>query len=204
VAYSPDGTLLASGDFTGVVKIWEISSGQCLRTLRGSPKAIVALVFTPDGQTLLSSNTQDLVTTWDVQSGDRLKTIPGIGDTYWLGSVAFCTDGSLLAATSADQTVKVWDVSSGQLLCTFSIHVGRPWSVAWSADQRLLACGTDEGTIMLWERLTGKCLMTLRSDRPYERMNISGVTGITDVQKAMLKTLGAIEQEDTFSNQPLA
>jgi hypothetical protein len=36
-------------------------------------------------------------------------------------------------------------------------------------------------------------LKTLRSDRPYEGMNITGVTGITDAQKATLKALGAIE-----------
>ena len=63
-------------------------------------------------------------------------------------------------------------------------------------DQRLLACGTDEGIIMLWERQTGKCLATLRSDRPYERMNISGVTGLTEAQKTSLKILGAIEGGD--------
>ena len=68
--------------------------------------------------------------------------------------------------------------------------------MAWSADQRLLACGTDDGTIMLWEWQTENCLMTLRSDRPYERMNISGVTGITEAQRASLKALGAFEEED--------
>ena len=68
--------------------------------------------------------------------------------------------------------------------------------MAFSADQRLLASGTDKGTILLWEWHTGECLMTLRSDRPYERMNISGVTGITEAQKASLKILGAIEGGD--------
>ena len=52
------------------------------------------------------------------------------------------------------------------------------------------------GTILLWERQTSKCLMTLRSDRPYERMNISGVKGITEAQKVTLKALGAVEEED--------
>ena len=38
--------------------------------------------------------------------------------------------------------------------------------------------------------------MTLRGERPYERMDISKVTGVTEMQKASLKTLGAIEVED--------
>ena len=194
VACSLDGILLASGDVDGVVKLWEVSSGKCLRTLHGSPKAIVALLFTPDGTRLLSSNAQDLVTTWDVQSGRRLKTASRAGDIYgWPCSVTFSTDGKLLATASSDQTVKLWDVSSGHLLRSFPCHPGQPWPVALSADQRLLISGMDDGTIMLWERQTGKCLMTLRGERPYERMNITNVTGVTEAQKASLKILGAIE-----------
>jgi WD40 repeat protein len=153
-------------------------------------------MFTADGTTLLSSNTEGLVTMWDVQSGHCLKTVPGIGDIYWLRSVTFSADGRFLVATSDDQTVKAWDVGNGQIQRTFPCHAGRPWVVALSTDQQVLACGTDEGTILLWDRQTGKYLMTLRGERPYERMNINSVTGITEVQKVSLKTLGAIEAED--------
>ena len=204
VAYSPDRTLLASGDVDGVVKLWEISSGQCLRTLQGSSNAIVALTFTPDSTRLLSSNAQDLVTVWGVKSGHCLMTLPGTGETYWARSVAFSDDGSLLAAASSDQTIKVWDVSSGKVHSTFPCGAGRPWTVAFSADQRLLATGTDEGTILLWEWQTGTCLMTLQSEGPYERMNITGVTGLTEAQKASLKTLGAIDEEESRSLENLS
>ncbi len=154
----------------------------------------MALTFTPDGTTLLSSNAQNLVTVWDVKSGHCLRTLPGNGETYWLGSVAFSADSSLLAAASNDQTVKIWNVGTGQLLRTFPCHAGRPWVVALSTDQQLLASATYEGAIMLWERQTGKHLVTLQSERPYERMNISGVTGITEAQITSLTNLGAIEE----------
>jgi WD40 repeat protein len=57
-----------------------------------------------------------------------------------------------------------------------------------------LASGSADEIIKLWDVQTGKCLKTLRSDRPYEGMNIIGVTGITEAQKATLKALGAVEQ----------
>ncbi len=177
-----------------MVKLWEIGSGKCLHTLPGSPNPILALTFTSDSSKLLSSNAQELVAVWEVQSGDCLRIIPGIGETYWLGSVAFSADGSLLAMASSDQTVKLWEVSSGELLRSFSCHASQPWPVVFSADQQLLACGTEEGFILLWESQTGKRLLTLRGDRPYERMNITGVTGITEAQRASLQTLGAIEE----------
>nr|WP_256871899.1 hypothetical protein [Nostoc sp. TCL26-01] len=57
----------------------------------------------------------------------------------------------------------------------------------------MLASGSNDETIKLWDVQTGECLKTLRSDRPYEGMNITGVTGITDAQKATLRSLGAVE-----------
>lgn len=194
VTNSPDGKLLASGDFSGAVKVWDIGSGQCLHTLQSSSQAIVALMFTPDGTRLLSSNAQDLVAIWDVNSGQCLKTVSGMRDAYWLCSIAFSVDGSLLVTANSDQTVKVWDVSSGTLLHTLPCHTSRPCSVIFTVDQRLLASGMEDGTILVWEKQTGQCFRTLRGDRPYERMNISGVTGITEAQKASLKALGAIER----------
>ncbi|MGB8702063.1 MAG: hypothetical protein WCD18_21815 [Thermosynechococcaceae cyanobacterium] len=43
--------------------------------------------------------------------------------------------------------------------------------------------------IRLWEIATGACLKTLRSDRPYEGMNITGITGIIETQQLALKAV---------------
>lgn len=56
-----------------------------------------------------------------------------------------------------------------------------------------LASATEDETIKLWDVLTGECLKTLRSPRPYEGMNITGVTGLTEATKASLLALGAVE-----------
>ena len=72
-------------------------------------------------------------------------------------------------------------------------HTGAVWTVALSADSPLIASG-DDGTVRLWDAKRGTCLRTLRAERRYERMDISGLIGITEAQRASLIALGAVER----------
>src|SRR5947208_4959733 len=59
--------------------------------------------------------------------------------------------------------------------CTEFCYKGRVSTVAFSPNGKAIASGSQDGTIKLWNTRTGRCLDTMRSDRPYERMNITGV-----------------------------
>ncbi|MDJ0570116.1 MAG: hypothetical protein QNJ53_13875 [Pleurocapsa sp. MO_192.B19] len=108
-------------------------------------------------------------------------------------SLAWSPDGQTLASSSENQTVKLWDIHEGKYLKTFTGHTSQVQSVAFSSDGQILASSSSDETIKLWDVRTGKCLKTLRYERPYEGMNITGVTGLTEAQKATLKALGAVE-----------
>lgn len=56
---------------------------------------------------------------------------------------------------------------------------------------KLASCG-DDGAIMLWDMGNGEYLRILRRDRPYERLNIAGIRGLTEAQKATLRALGQL------------
>jgi WD40 repeat protein len=62
-----------------------------------------------------------------------------------------------------------------------------------SPDGRKLASCSDDGAIMIWDLHSFELLYTLRHDRPYERLNITGIRGLTREQKGALQALGAIE-----------
>jgi WD40 repeat protein len=68
--------------------------------------------------------------------------------------------------------------------------------VSLTADGRQLASGGMDGTVRLWEASSGAHLHTLRSDRRYERVDITGLTGVTAAQRASLLALGAVEHQD--------
>jgi WD40 repeat protein len=63
----------------------------------------------------------------------------------------------------------------------------------FSPSRQTLGSSSHDETIKIWDIETGECLKTLRSDRPYENMNITGVKGLTDAEIATLKALGAVE-----------
>jgi hypothetical protein len=56
-------------------------------------------------------------------------------------------------------------------------------------------CSDSRWAITIWDLHSGEHLRTLRRDRPYERLNIKGIRGLTEAQKANLCALGAVEDE---------
>ena len=87
-------------------------------------------------------------------------------------------------------------MKTGHCLRILHGHTNRVYSVIFSPSAGSLASASHDGMIKLWEVQTGECLKTLRNDRPYERMNITAVSGLTGAQKAMLKALGAIDEQE--------
>jgi len=73
-------------------------------------------------------------------------------------------------------------------------HLGTVQTLKVSPDGSTLASCGDDGAIQLWNLQSGELLRTLRRDRPYERLNITGIRGLSEAQKASLRTLGAFEE----------
>jgi RNA polymerase sigma factor (sigma-70 family) len=151
VAFSPDGSKVASGSADGSVKLWDVSTAQEVLTLPGGlPRAVTSLAFAPGGHLLALGRDDGAVEVWDLVLRKRKANFKG--SSALVGSLAFSTDGSVVVSGRQDGTVE-WDDSTrsdGKVRAPFQGHARRICCTAFSPNGRHLAVGTTDGGVTLW------------------------------------------------------
>ncbi|MFM9500056.1 caspase, EACC1-associated type [Streptomyces galilaeus] len=191
VAFNPSGTLLASASEDGTVRLWELATQKCVRSLPHqvvnpwakplaevlafNPRfsAALSVAFSPDGTDLAVGNGDGTVSLWDVADGSE-TVLPYLDGTQWNGSVAsvcFSPAGAMLAATYDAPAIRLWDVATRTSMATLATGDAH-WvaQVAFSPCGQVLASASgngnpnntvNDGLLQLWDTSSGADIATL-------------------------------------------
>ena len=94
VRWSPDGAVLVSGSEDYLVKIWNATTGECLKTLEGHTNDVWSVAYSPDGKQIASCSDDQSVKIWDARTGKCLKTL--LGHTGSVRKVVYSPDSTTL------------------------------------------------------------------------------------------------------------
>ncbi|MBI3416850.1 MAG: hypothetical protein HY043_16290 [Verrucomicrobia bacterium] len=163
LAYSPDGSILASAGGTpgrhGEVKLFDPRTSTLLKTLATLSDVVLEVKFSPDGTKLAAAGTDSVIRIFDAASGAELRRIEQHAD--WVMAVAFNSDGTQLASASRDKTARIFNVQTGELESTYTGHSAPVFTVAFSADgKQVFSAGRDK-KIHAWEVKEAKKLAEL-------------------------------------------
>jgi WD40 repeat protein/transcriptional regulator with XRE-family HTH domain len=195
VAWNPHGTLLAGGGDDGSVSLWDATDGTLQRQLAGHQGAVMNVAWSPDGRRLASGGSGregGELFVWDVHSGQRVHAFEGHPGV--VSALSWVPGGEVLVSGGSDGRLRWWEVQRGECVRVREAHQGTVQALKRSPDGRRLASCGDDGAIRLWDLESGEPLQTLRRDRLYERLTITGIRGLTEAQQASLRALGAFEE----------
>ena len=160
VSISPDGKTLASGSADNTIKLWNLETGEEIRTLKYN-EGVWEVSISPDGKTLAFIIGDNTIKLWNLETGEEIRTFQGHDDNF-INDISISPDGQTLASSSWDKTIKLWNLETGKEIHTLEGHGNVVGRVSISPDGQTLASGSWDKTIKLWNIETGEEIRTFQ------------------------------------------
>ena len=118
IAFSPIGTVLASGSQDGMVALWEVGTWEMIESFLGYAEGVSSLDFSPDGSKLAMGGYRNQLGVWRLEDGERLHYYDGSGP-HLVNKVTFTQDGREYYADTGYADITAWSTDNGELIRSF-------------------------------------------------------------------------------------
>jgi WD40 repeat protein len=152
VAFSPDGTRLATGG-RGAIQLWDIATEKAEHRIDLQPGQGWNLTFSPDGKFLSTTGKFGLVETWSTATGKQTAICKGPVPLVF--GIQYRPDGQLVAWGRRSNALDLWEVPSGKRLSPGGGHTAPATALSFSPDGKTLI-SSSEGETLRWDVATGK------------------------------------------------
>jgi WD40 repeat protein/serine/threonine protein kinase len=160
LAVSSTGRLAAAGFQNDTsVYVWDLTTGERIRTLADHAAAVTALTFSGDGGRVIVADEQFRVRSWDVRTG---QVVGEGGPHARLCQMVSLGDGGKVLSASWEGSLRIWDAGTFAVERTI-LHANAPACVTVAPDGSQFALGTDDGAVAVWRLPAGTPAGTLRS-----------------------------------------
>lgn len=211
MAFSPDGTILATAHKRSAIGLWRAETGEPVGTLECPGRRFLALAYSPDGRTLAASSHDDTVMLWDVPSARVVDTHEGAGNA--LAALAFSRDGRMLAFTQMGGSIVLWDVERGRMRARLparspncSGHTGKSVlqyaeksvALAFAPNGRILAVqAAFEPCVRLWDLDLGRLVSKIEVEPSIQPI----VSFSSDGGRLILAGQGSVSEWDLAAHR---
>ena len=148
LCFSQDGRLIVTARQSQVVKLWEVASGECLKSTKGWTNPFYSCAFTIDQRHLVGGSEDGDVAVWDINATTPTASFHGHHGAVW--AIAVNPLRPVIATGATDRYIRLWDLGTGECAKVLGSHDNRVNGIAFSPDAVTLASGSEDETVRIW------------------------------------------------------
>jgi WD40 repeat protein len=168
LAFSPDGTRLASAGGDQAVIIWDLQTRSPARIFQGHSGGVVSIAFDPTGKDVASAGWDGAVRLWFAATGQEFLTLPGHAGL--VHGIAFSADGERLLSCGQDGTLRLWHNANLPEYTPLQGHTRTVQNLAFHPGGKQLVSVSEDRTVRLWDLNRGQGRILASSFLPYTRV----------------------------------